>query len=688
VAYVDLQSVGKEENPDRWFGAVADKIGRELKLETDSYGWWLENEKVTPAYRFSRFVEDVLLPAVPETVVLLFDEIDTILKLSFSDDFFTTIRSMINARAHQPEYRRLVFGVAGVARPADFVKERSRTPFNVGTSVRLEDFSPENVGPFREKLGAHSGALVDRIFYWTAGQPLLTQRLAKAAFEWEETKRTPEALDDFVKRRVINPGMDSDPHFAYIRDFLLERSGPVGKVMRTYRKVLAGKPVAYDDRNPVHEGLRLAGVARVAGEVLAPRNEIYRRVFNDEWAKENTPRNLLKFSLAGVSVALVGTLLWFLWVKPMYFPDFVPLQSRDWFEREIIYTDRPAVFFNAVLPSTPIRKIKLGKRKLEIPEMASTTSSAKEGEFRPNQEARRKVVGLDQLKPGVNEFSIRFYGVFGEPSYRTRIVVASFPRNEWKMPEWETAFLSPGEFLMGSPEDEPGRDSDERQHRVTLTQGFHLQTTEVTQDQWQAVMGYNPSYFQECGGDCPVENVSWEHVQEFIRRLNVLAGGEVFRLPTEAEWEYAARAGTTTAIYNGPMEILGQRNAPVLDPIAWYGGNSGVEYPGGWDSSEWPEKQYDHKRAGAHPVGLKTPNDWGLYDMIGNVWEWCGDWYGEYPEGPVIDPKGPPSGTARVLRGGGWGAFARYCRAAFRFNVAPDIRDNGIGFRVVGRRAQ
>jgi formylglycine-generating enzyme required for sulfatase activity len=211
-----------------------------------------------------------------------------------------------------------------------------------------------------------------------------------------------------------------------------------------------------------------------------------------------------------------------------------------------------------------------------------------------------------------------------------------------------------GEFMMGSPSSEPGRGNDETQHRVRITKDYWLGETEVTQGLWKAVMGSNPSRFSSCGDDCPVEQVSWNDCREFIGRLNSMVPGGRFRLPTEAEWEYGARAGTTEAIYRGSMRILGDNNCPELDPIAWYGGNSCVNYSGGWDCSGWKEKQYSCSSCGTHPVGKKRANQWGLYDMIGNVWEWCEDWYGNYPSGSVTDPTGPSSGSLRVLRGGSW----------------------------------
>jgi len=235
---------------------------------------------------------------------------------------------------------------------------------------------------------------------------------------------------------------------------------------------------------------------------------------------------------------------------------------------------------------------------------------------------------------------------------------------------------------MGSPANEPGRDSDETQHQVTISKSFYLQTTEVTQGQWKAVMGSNPSYFKNCGDNCPVEQVSWNDVQKFIDKLNESEGTGKYRLPTEAEWEYAARAGTQTALYNGPLKIIGDNNGPALDAIAWYGGNSGVNYSGGYDCSGWSGKQYSSSSCGTHPVGGKYPNSWGLYDMIGNVWEWVNDWKGDYSTGHVTDPQGPTSGSSRVNRGGGWGYGAGYCRAANRDGGTPDDRGGGLGFRL------
>jgi formylglycine-generating enzyme required for sulfatase activity len=246
-------------------------------------------------------------------------------------------------------------------------------------------------------------------------------------------------------------------------------------------------------------------------------------------------------------------------------------------------------------------------------------------------------------------------------------------------------WIPPGRFWMGSPEDEPGRfDTEGPRHQVTLTEGYWLFDAPCTQALWEAVMGNNPSYFKS--PTRPVEQVSWNEVQDFLARLNARIPDLDLALPSEAQWEYACRAGTETANYTSALDILGENNAPALDPIAWYGGNSGVDFEldSGYDSSDWPEKQYPHTKAGTRPVKLKRANPWGLYDMLGNVWEWCQDhWHDDYQGAPNDGSawEGRDAGAGRVRRGGSWLDFARFVRAAYRRRDRPDYRDVYLGFR-------
>jgi formylglycine-generating enzyme required for sulfatase activity len=215
-----------------------------------------------------------------------------------------------------------------------------------------------------------------------------------------------------------------------------------------------------------------------------------------------------------------------------------------------------------------------------------------------------------------------------------------------------------GEFMMGcSPEDSECGSDEKPRHKVKISQAFFLGTTEVTQGQWRSVMGNNPSFFSYCGDNCPVEQVSWNDAQDFIKKLCQKEGMSPckYRLPTEAEWEYSARAGGFTTYYWGNR---------MDGAYAWYDGNSGGK---------------------THEVGTRKPNAWGLYDMTGNVWEWVQDWYdsGYYGKGDVVDPRGASSGELRSLRGDSWNSFARFSRLSYRNPYNPDYRSNGYGFRLL-----
>ncbi|MSP01427.1 MAG: hypothetical protein EXR07_10330 [Acetobacteraceae bacterium] len=290
-----------------------------------------------------------------------------------------------------------------------------------------------------------------------------------------------------------------------------------------------------------------------------------------------------------------------------------------------------------------------------------------------------------------------------------------------------------GEFLMGSPDDEAGRYDDEGpRQRIAFAEGFWMFDTPCTQALWAAVMrGSRPSgltaaisrqgytvfagmrrFFQTLnpmrkrvnvlhrqivGWDGmypsrfgslnrPVETVSWKDARTFIERLNQQKPGLNLTLPSEAQWEYACRAGSPEATYAGPMEILGRNNAPVLEEIAWYGGNSaeGFELDNGHDNESFPEKSHEDGKAGTHPVGRKRPNQWGLHDMLGNVWEWCADEWHDTHVGAASDGAardGGDNAALRVIRGGAWGETARGVRAACRGGGVPSRRGDYLGFR-------
>lgn len=235
------------------------------------------------------------------------------------------------------------------------------------------------------------------------------------------------------------------------------------------------------------------------------------------------------------------------------------------------------------------------------------------------------------------------------PAKRSRYVIDDLPL--------ELIWVEPGSFVMGSPADEPQRNKAENPQRtVTLTRGYWLGRTEVTQGQYEKVTGINPSTFKAVGEHGPVERVSWLDAMAFCRQLTEhqrtagrLPEGYHFMLPTEAQWEYACRAGTTGAYAGDPQAM------------AWFEGNSGGT---------------------THPVGGKKPNSWGFHDMSGNVLEWCYDWYGEYAKGPQVDPSGPERGYFRIARGGSWRTELRVGRSAARAGGSPGRQDYTLGFRL------
>jgi len=224
----------------------------------------------------------------------------------------------------------------------------------------------------------------------------------------------------------------------------------------------------------------------------------------------------------------------------------------------------------------------------------------------------------------------------------------------------EFQLIPPGTFKMGSPQDEEWHRPDEILHPVTITKAFYMAKTEVNQGQWKALMGENPSFFE--GDALPVETVTWEDAAKFCRKLSDKEGIQ-YRLPTEAEWEYACRAGTITPFHSG--ETISTDRANYDGNHTYANGRKGIF-------------RETTTKAGSFP-----PNAWGVCDMHGNVWEWCADWYGDYPQGEVSDPTGPASGDRRISRGGCWINFPAVCRSANRAKVVPLSWNFHTGFRVV-----
>ncbi|MFO8049047.1 MAG: formylglycine-generating enzyme family protein [Desulfosudaceae bacterium] len=283
------------------------------------------------------------------------------------------------------------------------------------------------------------------------------------------------------------------------------------------------------------------------------------------------------------------------------------------------------------------------------------------------------------------------------------LIAACAGNNRVKVPDkltterlnMEFVYVAPGEFVMGSPDSETLRFDDEVLHKVEITEGFYIQKTEVTQGQWESVMYDNPSVFKDSGPDYPVENISWNDAQEFVRKLNQRAGREEFRLPTEAEWEYACRLGaeegplSNVFLVSDIVKVVGKGVKMATSVLFTTGeclSTDEANYNGNYPFPGCPQGEFREKTT---PVGSFAPNRLGLHDMHGNVNEWCLDNYGSYCENrtfpmyKVVDPRGPSRGKYKVYRGGSWLSSARYCRAAYRGKERPDYKNYTLGLRLV-----
>jgi formylglycine-generating enzyme required for sulfatase activity len=385
------------------------------------------------------------------------------------------------------------------------------------------------------------------------------------------------------------------------------------------RKEAEAKPKADGERKRKEE----------KAEIIPDKTEPAKaKPFAPKYPEPRKTSKVLKYGAVACAIVLliVGILWWFSQQKEKEFRlELERFQSESSeLEREVIKPD-----------NTPQRGTELYSQKNELNrQINALKQSVADTKMLPKLEKIRN--SLDELRIKViNSIGMKFVLIpAGSFTMGSRLSSAGIARKYGGKAEYYNDEQPP--------------------HQVEITKPFYLQTTEVSQAQWKKVMGDNPSHFKDCGDDCPVERVSWDDAQKFIKKLNQMEGINKYRLPTEAEWEYACRAGTTTVFsFGNEVDKLGE--------YGWYGDNSGGK---------------------TKPVGKRRPNAWGLYDMHGNVYEWCQDWYGDYPTGPIPDPKGPAKGKGRVLRGGSWYSDAGFLRSASRSWDDPDFRYNYNGFRV------
>ena len=313
---IDLTKMGTDVSVEQWYLGLLTQFKRNLRLSVDLEKWWQEHTSLGYVQRFADFMHDVLLREIDGQVAIFMDEIDTTLNLAFSDDFFAAIRFVYNARATDPAYRRLTFVLLGVATPADLIKDRSRTPFNIGQGIDLNDFTRQDARVLEEGLQAafpaDGQAIFNRIFYWTHGHPYLTQKLCLGVAEAGRGPWTDTRVDELVEQLFLSKEARRETNLQFVRDNI--RTTPSRqRLLHLYRQVYTGKKMPVDDRSLDQNQLRLFGLVRVENDLLAVRNEIYRRVFNLDWIKANTPVDWTRrfaAALIMLIILLLGVMAW------------------------------------------------------------------------------------------------------------------------------------------------------------------------------------------------------------------------------------------------------------------------------------------------------------------------------------------------------------------------------------------
>ncbi|NJN96803.1 MAG: hypothetical protein HC875_23195 [Anaerolineales bacterium] len=292
TAIIDLTEMGANAVAETWYLDLLTELADQLDLSVDPEAWWQERAALGYVRRFTNFLRDVVLTEIKEQVVIFIDEIDTTLRLPFSDDFFTAIRATHNARAKDPAFARLSFILIGVASPSDLIKDHSRTPFNIGQGIKLKDFTLTNTTVLQDRLETiypgQGEAIFSRVYHWTSGHPYLTQKLCQAIAQAEDKSWTAEQIDGLIETLFLSEEARKETNLQFVQDSLREH--PLKRhLLSLYRLVYEGESVDEDERSPVHNQLKLTGLVRSEEGRLQVRCEIYRRVFNLDWIKANLP---------------------------------------------------------------------------------------------------------------------------------------------------------------------------------------------------------------------------------------------------------------------------------------------------------------------------------------------------------------------------------------------------------------
>jgi len=677
--FVDLTTIGSQDvTAEQWYCSLVAELVEQLGLGVDPVAWWRRREHLTPVKRLVDFLRTEVVAGTEGRVVLFVDEIDSTLRLPFStDDFFAALRAVHNARAMEPELVRLAIVLLGVAAPSDLIADPRRTPFNVGEAVELGDLGPVAAAEVLLPGLAGAGepaAVLERVFDWTGGHPRLTQRLCAQVAARDDAR--PAAVDAVVRETLLGPAGESDETLKEVRR-LAERDRHARAWVRLYGDVLAGRAPEVDRTSDAQLRARLAGlVAGRPGEPLRPRNRVFSEVFGREWVqarlRRDPTRRLALAALAALLVVGVGSAVWYGYTRREARDELLQ-QAREggpelalralhrlrgdhgWSPEEL----RPLlggrdrhgllVLFDRTAPALPD-----GEGGAAV----LTAVRAAHPRFTGPDSTDLDLVGA--MVAGLDAYPGRDPGLAGEARALKEEVVAPLrarrPPREPAAGDW--AELPAGTFAMGSPEDERGRDRDEGpQHEVSVGR-FRMLRHEVTNDEYRRLV---PGHREDEGGKLPARGVSWYEATAYAAWLGA-------RLPTEAEWEYAAKSG-----------------------------GRGRRYPWGDEEATCERAVLGHRQActDSDPCGCGRNTTWevcskpagssvqGVCDLAGNLWEWCSDWYGDYSPAAQRDPAGAVVGAHRVLRGGSWVNPARVLRASDRDRFDPGVRFRGFGFRVV-----
>ncbi len=785
---IDLTKSGTAQvTPEQWYLMLVKQIANGLRLKTNPLTWWQENQVLDPVTRFSDFLREVVLTEITASIVIFIDEIDSTLSLDFSvDDFFAAIRAVHNARATDEAYKRLTFVLVGVASPSDLIKDNKRTPFNIGKGVILTDFDPTNATVLQSGLTdlspSDSATIFERVYHWTNGHPYLTQKLCQEVFT--TNKPNSQAVDEVVERLFFSEQARKETNLQFVRDRLMH-DAQKRKLLLLYRDIYRGKQVRDDERSLAQNQLKLTGLVKANQGQLQVRNEIYRRVFNAAWLKENTPPapwqrpvvilSLVVMLLLGVS----GYLLYQQLNQPAnvladsYIKDFnettdptlrlnnlaklISLNESPYRQKaQTLFLNLPTAeqadlfdqtnlpeqakqliplvypqIYNRLLDTpannrlltglqryTPVtqtmelenwlqgRKYLTQSQYIEAEEaydMAinfdkkNSTNSSKqlpEGQDKtPKMEANALLYverGIARLKQekyveatadfaqakaldwsanGMVQYTARQFFSSSELATLTLSdewanLIKPLPPLTLTQPASTTMLLIPGgPFIMGAS----GYSTAEEPSHTVILADFYIDKYEVTNGQYaecvQAGKCTAPgdkksatrnSYYGNAEyNNYPVIYVNWTQTISYCQSVGK-------RLPTEAEWEKAAR-GTDGRTYPWGNE------SPSCNRLNYY---NGTKYCVG-----------DTAAVGSYPTGVSP---YGVHDMAGNVWEWVSSEYRPYP---YRDNDGREDliniNNVKVVRGGGWGDVGSLARAPNRDRNNTSDTYDVLGFRCV-----